>query len=124
MMKAMLTIALLAVASLATGNRATHAVHAAVAPESKTIQITAKRFSYTPDDITLKKGEPVTLVMRSEDVAHGLRARELGLDLKAGKGNTAQATITPAQTGDFVAHCSTFCGSGHGSMIVTFHVVP
>ena len=90
----------------------------------KTIQITAKRFSYAPDEVTLKKGEPVTLVIHSEDVAHGLRARDLGLDLKAGKGDTAQATITPDKTGDFIAHCSTFCGAGHGSMIVTFHVVP
>ncbi len=100
-----------------------HRVRAAAA-EGKTIQINAKRFSYAPDEVTLKKGEPVTLVMHSEDVAHGLRARELGIDLKAGKGATAQATVTPDKTGDFVGHCSTFCGSGHGSMIVTFHVVP
>ena len=110
------TVGLLASASL-------HTVRAA-APEEKTIQISARRFSYDPGEVTLKKGEPVTLIMRSEDVAHGLRVRELGIELKAGKGATAQATITPDKTGDFVGHCSTFCGSGHGSMSVTFHVVP
>lgn len=123
-MKARLTIsALLLVASGLTAASFQHAVHAAE-PGGKTIQISARRFSYEPGEVTLKRGEPVTLVMRSEDVAHGLRVRELGLELKAGKGATAQATITPDKVGDFVGHCSTFCGSGHGSMIVTFHVVP
>lgn len=96
----------------------------ASADGGKTIHISAKRFSYDPGEVTLKKGEPVTLVVRSEDVAHGLRVRELGVELKAAKGASAQATITPQETGDFIGHCSTFCGSGHGSMIVTFHVVP
>ena len=90
----------------------------------KTIQISAKRFSFSPAEVTLKKGEATTIVLHSEDVPHGLRVREVGLDLKVGKGATAQATITPDKTGDFVGHCSTFCGSGHGSMSITFHVVP
>jgi cytochrome c oxidase subunit 2 len=47
----------------------------------------------------------------------------LNLDLKAGKGQTTQATITPDKTGDFVGHCSVFCGTGHGKMTLTIHVV-
>lgn len=123
-MKARLTVSalLLAALGLIAGSSLRSVV--AAAPEPKTIQISARRFSYDPAEVTLKKGEPVTLIVRSEDVAHGLRAREIGIDLKAGKGQTAQATITPDQTGDFIAHCSTFCGAGHGSMTVTFHVVP
>ncbi len=123
-MNVRLTISALPLAVIAmTVIPSMHTVRAA-APEGKTLQISAKRFSFDPGEVTLKKGEPVTLVMRSEDVAHGLRVRELGVDLKAGKGATAQATITPDKTGDFVGRCSTFCGSGHGSMTVTFHVVP
>jgi cytochrome c oxidase subunit II len=37
------------------------------------IEIIAKRFTYDPDLITLKKGQPVVLVMRSSDVATVLR---------------------------------------------------
>jgi cytochrome c oxidase subunit II len=123
-MKARVTVSALLLAALGlTAGSSLRAVRAA-APERKTIQISAKRFSYDPGEVTLKKGEPVTLIMRSEDVAHGLRAREIGIDLRAAKGKTAQATITPDKTGDFVAHCSIFCGAGHGSMTVTFHVVP
>jgi cytochrome c oxidase subunit 2 len=87
------------------------------------IEVTAKRFAFTPGELTLKKGEPVVLVLKSEDVAHGLRVKELGIDLKVPKGQTSEATITPDKTGDFVGKCSSFCGSGHGSMRLTIHVV-
>lgn len=123
-MKPALTGLTLFIAALWLSSSAILTTLAGAAPEAKTIQINAKRFTYDPAEITLKVGEPVTLVMRSEDVAHGLRMRELGVDLKAGKGATAQATITPKKAGEFVGHCSVFCGSGHGAMTVTFHVVP
>jgi heme/copper-type cytochrome/quinol oxidase subunit 2 len=35
------------------------------------IEITAKRFAFEPGEITLKKGQPVVLVLKSADVAHG-----------------------------------------------------
>jgi cytochrome c oxidase subunit II len=87
------------------------------------IEITARRFAYDPGEITLKKGQPVILVLKSADVAHGLRFRELNVNVKAPKGGTAEVQFTPEKTGDFIGHCSVFCGSGHGSMIVRLHVV-
>jgi cytochrome c oxidase subunit 2 len=89
----------------------------------KHIEITAKRFEFTPGDITLKKGEPVVIVLKSADVAHGLRFRGLGLDLRANKGQTSELPFTPTKTGDFTGQCSVFCGSGHGQMKLTLHVV-
>jgi cytochrome c oxidase subunit 2 len=97
------------------------AVWAQAAP--RTIDITVKRFSYDPSDITLKKGEPVVLVLKSLDVAHGLRIRELGVNIKVKAGGTAQVQFTPEKTGDFIGHCSVFCGSGHGSLKLALHVV-
>jgi cytochrome c oxidase subunit 2 len=87
------------------------------------VEITASQFSFTPGEITLKKGQPVVLVLKSQDVAHGLRVRELNLALKVNGHGTAQAQFTPQKTGDFVGHCYVFCGRGHGSMALTFHVV-
>ncbi|MFP5227953.1 MAG: cupredoxin domain-containing protein [Acidobacteriota bacterium] len=87
------------------------------------IVIEAKRFSYTPGEITLKKGEPVILILKSQDVSHGLRLREFDVNLKVKAGGTAEAEFTPTQTGDFAGHCSVFCGSGHGSMMLKLHVV-
>jgi cytochrome c oxidase subunit II len=96
----------------------------AVRPESpRRIQVTAKRFAFEPAEITMKKGEAVDLVLTSADVPHGLRIRELKIELHAGKGKTAETVFTPRTTGTFVAHCSVFCGSGHGAMTLTVHVV-
>lgn len=87
------------------------------------IEITARRFAYTPADITLKKGQPVVLVLKSEDVAHGMRFRELNISLKVKAHSTAEVQFTPEKTGDYVGHCSVFCGAHHGSMTIRLHVV-
>ena len=86
------------------------------------IPIAAKRFSYTPNEITLKKGQPVVLVLTSEDVEHGLKFKELNLLVVAKKGQTREMAFTPDKVGTFIGQCSTFCGSGHGSMKMTMHV--
>jgi cytochrome c oxidase subunit II len=87
------------------------------------IEITAKRFAFDPGEITLKKGEPVVLVIKSADVAHGLRIRELNVDVKVSAGGTTEVQLTPEKTGNFTGHCAVFCGAGHNSMTLKLHVV-
>jgi cytochrome c oxidase subunit 2 len=86
------------------------------------IEITAKRFSFEPAEITVKKGEAVDLVFHSEDVTHGIKFKELDLQTEIPKGSESELKFTADQTGDFVGHCSRFCGVGHGSMTLTLHV--
>jgi cytochrome c oxidase subunit 2 len=86
------------------------------------IEVSVKRFEYSPAEITLKKGEPVVLVLTTTDVAHGLKFKELDLNTKFDKNKPAEMAFTPDKVGDFVGHCSVFCGSGHGSMTLTLHV--
>jgi cytochrome c oxidase subunit 2 len=88
----------------------------------KRIEVSVKKFAYTPSEITLKKGEPVVLVLTSEDVTHGLKFKELNLNTKVEKSKPSELAFTPDKAGDFVGHCSVFCGSGHGSMTLTLHV--
>ena len=116
MKKQLTSILLLAIATCGTAL-------GAPAGHGRRIEITAKRFSFAPDTITLKKGEPVTLVLRSTDVPHGLRFREIGLELKAPKGGEGEVQFTPDRAGDFTGHCSVFCGAGHGRMTLILHVV-
>jgi cytochrome c oxidase subunit 2 len=92
-------------------------------PAPRRIEVHAKRFEFQPSEITLKKGEPVVLVLETEDVPHGLRFRELNVDIKAKKDQPGETQFTPETTGDFTGHCSVFCGSGHGSMAMKLHVV-
>jgi len=86
------------------------------------ITIVAKRFDFTPGDVTLKKGLPVVLVLTSKDVDHGVKFKDLNLNIKAPKGKTTEVTFTPTKTGTFVGQCSVFCGAGHGRMKMTLHV--
>jgi len=92
-------------------------------PGPHRIDVTAKRFEFLPGQITLKRGEPIVLVFKSVDVAHGIRFKELGIEAKIGKGQTSELAFIPDKTGTFVGHCSVFCGTGHGTMTLTLHVV-
>lgn len=89
----------------------------------KRLEVTAGKFAFAPSELTLRKNQPVVLVLKSADVAHGLRFKKLNVDIKVSKGSTTEVQFTPDKTGDFVGHCSVFCGSGHGSMVLTLHVV-
>jgi len=89
----------------------------------KRIAVTASKFQFTPGTVTLKKGQPVVLVLSSSDAAHGLKFSDLNQNVKFDKSKPAEMSFTPDKTGDFVGHCSVFCGSGHGEMTLTLHVV-
>jgi cytochrome c oxidase subunit 2 len=116
-----LMLMILFVGIMITAVARSRALHAQSEP--RRIEVAAKRFAFEPGEITLKKGQPVVLVLKSTDVAHGLRFRELNLDIKVEKGGTTELRFTPDKTGDYVGHCSVFCGSGHGAMTLTLHVV-
>jgi cytochrome c oxidase subunit 2 len=94
--------------------------HAQSAPQR--IEIVAQRFNFTPNEITLKRGVPVVLVLTSKDVNHGLKFKEFNLDIKVKKHATIEVPFTPTKVGTFVGQCSVFCGAGHGSMKMTLHV--
>jgi len=88
----------------------------------RVIEISAKRFEYAPNVVTLKAGETVTIRLSSLDRAHGLLVKPLGIDLDADHGSPDEVTITPKVTGHFPAICDHYCGMGHGNMKMTFVV--
>jgi cytochrome c oxidase subunit II len=86
------------------------------------VEITAKRFAFTPDKITLKKGQTVKLRLHSEDVTHGFFLRPLKLDEEIPAGQTVDVTLTPQTAGTFTTICDHFCGANHGNMNMTIVV--
>jgi cytochrome c oxidase subunit 2 len=86
------------------------------------IEIHAHRFSFTPAEITVEKGEPVTLALTSDDVPHSLLIEGLHINAMMTKGHVTEVKLTPEMVGDFKGRCGHFCGSGHGSMALTIHV--
>ncbi len=94
----------------------------AYAAEPRLVEITAKRFGFVPEQITLKKGEPVTLRLHSEDVTHGFFMRKLKIDAEVEAGKTTDVTITPEVAGSYTTICDHFCGANHGNMKMTIVV--
>jgi cytochrome c oxidase subunit 2 len=90
--------------------------------EPKVIAITARRFEFSPREITLKRGETVKLQLTSEDVTHGFFAKPLGIDELIVPGKTTDLVVTPRETGRYTTICDHFCGAGHGGMKMTFVV--
>lgn len=87
------------------------------------IAMTAQRFAFEPNEITVNKGEQVILVIRSKDVSHGLVIEELGVRTEVKKGQSTEVEFTAEAAGTFEGKCAHFCGAGHGSMTLTIHVV-
>jgi len=94
----------------------------AAGEEAKVIKITAEKFKYTPDQITLKKGVPVMLEFTSLDRTHGFSCPDFGIRVDIVPGKPATVSFTPDKTGRFLFHCDIFCGSGHEDMSGVFVV--
>ena len=95
---------------------------AAPASDTPVVEITAKRFAFSPDRITLKKGQTVKLRIRSEDVTHGFFLRPLKLDEEIPAGQTIEVRVTPQAAGTYMTICDHFCGANHGNMNMTIVV--
>jgi cytochrome c oxidase subunit 2 len=115
-MSALVAMLFLLGSTLLTGASRVHANDVPV------IDITAKRFAFSPDKITLKKRQTVKLRLHSEDVTHGFFLRPLKLDEEIPAGATTEVTITPQQAGTFTTICDHFCGANHGNMSMTIMV--
>ena len=74
----------------------TNLARAAVNPNTKVIEITAKKFEFTPSEITLKKGEPVILRLTSTDRVHGFMSRLFKIDTDIPPDKTTDIAVTPA----------------------------
>ena len=99
----------------------TNLVHASDNP--KVIEITAKKFEFTPNEITLKKGVPVILRLTSSDRVHGFLSKALKVDTDIPNDGSKDVAVTPDTAGDFTVICDHYCGTGHGNMKMKVRVL-
>src|SRR5205807_6318138 len=92
------------------------ATAAVPAGTEQVVHLTAKKFEYTPSEITLKKGVPVILEITSLDRDHGFKVPELGIRADVKPGDTTRVRMVPDRVGRFEFRCDVFCGSGHEDM--------
>jgi cytochrome c oxidase subunit 2 len=92
-------------------------------PKPRVIKIVARRFVFTPNEIALKRGEPVVLELTTEDVFMGFNAPDFDVRADIVPGRTNTVSFTPGKAGSFIFLCDVFCGDGHegmsGKLVVT-----
>ena len=87
------------------------------AGEARVIKITAKKFEYSPNEITIKAGVPVIFEFTSLDRVHGFTVPDLGgIRATIESGKATRVTIMAPKAGIYEFHCDLFCGDGHEGM--------
>jgi len=80
------------------------------------IQLTAKKYEFSPDPIRVKKGEHVRLIITATDRDHGIKLEAFNIEQKLKKGVPTTVEFTADKAGRFSFKCSVHCGLGHGGM--------
>ena len=83
---------------------------------ARVVKIQAKRFSYTPNQITLKKGQSVILEFSSVDFMHGFKIPDMNIRADLPPGQITRVRLNPDKAGVYEFLCDNFCGSGHEEM--------
>lgn len=78
-------------------------------------EIKADKPSFTPSEITLKKGQKVTLKFTSLDVDHSVDLSEFGIkkEVLIPEKQSVTVEFTPDKTGAYSVPCKKFCGWRH-----------
>jgi cytochrome c oxidase subunit 2 len=105
------------------------------------IQVSAKKFEFTPSEIQVRQGEHVRLEVTPTDREHGFELEvypegsdkkgDPGLKVSGDKpsykipeGQTQAIEFTAVQAGTYDFKCIVYCGSGHHGMKGTIVVTP
>lgn len=86
------------------------------AQETKTFQITAKKYDFTPDTIKVTQGDTVVLQVIATDRDHGLGIKEYNIDRVLPKSEMVTIEFVADKKGEFTISCTKFCGWGHLGM--------
>lgn len=80
------------------------------------IQVTLRKYEFSPGSLRVRKGQQVKLVMVAADHDHGFKLDDFNVDQKIPKGTTVVVEFTADKAGTFQFRCSSVCGLGHRSM--------
>ena len=90
---------------------------AAAAQDTRVIEITAERFTFTPSEIRVKAGTRLEIRLESDDTAHGFHIVGTDVDIELPKRGRGAATVTfQPKPGRYTFECSRVCGAGHEFM--------
>ena len=91
-------------------------VNAVSVAAARRIFVKAAKFEFTPNEIRLRKNEPVTFVLTAEDFRHGFSLPDFKLRADFLPGKNTELNFTADKSGHFHFLCDNFCGEGHDMM--------
>lgn len=93
-----------------------------VADGARRIEVGAQISEFTPDEITVKRGEDVAIALTSSDILHDFTVDGLNAHVAAQKGQTREGGLRADKPGEYTFYCSV---EGHreagmtGTLVVT-----
>ena len=91
--------------------------------ETKTFQVTAKKYEFIPGTIKVNLGDKVLLQVTAVDTEHGFGIDALNINQALPKGKTVTIEFVADKNGGYTIRCIKFCGWGHffmkGKLIVS-----
>ncbi|MBI2862256.1 MAG: cupredoxin domain-containing protein [Chloroflexi bacterium] len=90
----------------------------------KEFTLQASQFAYTPNIITVNKGDRVRLRVQPTDVSHGLYVDTYNVGVQASPGQEGVVEFVADRAGKFRFRCAETCGPFHPFMIGELEVQP
>ncbi len=113
--KKSLLLVILSLGCVALSARAQQA-GAPTASQVRVINMSAKKYQFDPQVITVNQGERVQLIVTALDRDHGIRIVGYNINRRLKKGVPTTIEFTANKPGTFSFRCSVFCGLGHRRM--------
>lgn len=85
-------------------------------PPVREIKLTAKKYEYSPNEIRVRQGERVRLLITALDRTHGFELEDFKVKADLEKGKETVVEFVADRVGEFPFNCSHFCGFGHKGM--------
>jgi cytochrome c oxidase subunit II len=79
-------------------------------------KMTARKYSFDPGRITVKRGDRVRLLITAVDHDHGFQLEGYAINRLLKKGDTVVIEFNADKAGTFHFQCSHFCGLRHYKM--------
>ena len=80
------------------------------------IRMTARKYRFDPQEIRVREGERVRLLITALDRKHGIRIKEFGIKTVLEKDKETVVEFVAERAGEYKFKCSVRCGWRHGSM--------
>lgn len=82
------------------------------------VYLMAQKFSYSPDVLRLKAGQPYRFRMMAEDITHGasIHLGSASRIIRLRPNVVTEQTITFTRPGEYLVYCTVYCGQAHDAM--------